>query len=189
MAVRTHATAVAGCLELRLQPSTDRRGSFLKLFHQGAFAELGIELDIRELFISRSRMGVVRGLHFQRPPADVAKLVCCLEGRVIDAVVDLRVDSPTFRRHCVVELAAEAANSVYVPKGCAHGFLVARGEALVAYAQSGEHDPDHEGGVLWSSAGIDWSADPDLLHQVVLSDRDAGFLPLDQLDSPFRVTG
>ena len=72
------ATAVAGCLELRSTPASDRRGSFLKVFAEGAFGELGIDLHVAEVFFSRSATGVVRGLHFQRPPADVAKLVAFL---------------------------------------------------------------------------------------------------------------
>jgi len=177
--------AVEGCAELRLEPSTDRRGSFLKLFQTSAFRAAGIDLDVREIFISRSHTGVVRGLHFQRPPADVAKVVWCLEGTVIDAVVDLRSSSPTFRQHCLVELSAELANAVHVPRGCAHGFLVTGGEALVAYAQSGEHDPVREGGVLWSSAGIDWPVPAGRLAELTISDRDAAFPTLDQLDGPF----
>jgi dTDP-4-dehydrorhamnose 3,5-epimerase len=177
-------TDVAECCELRLDPSTDRRGGFLKLFQASLFATAGLELDIRELFISRSSAGVVRGLHFQAPPADVAKLVVCLEGAALDAVVDLRVGSPSYGRHALVELSADAANAVYVPHGCAHGFLVTTPEALVLYAQSGEHDPVREGGVLWSSAGIDWPVND---SDVVLSDRDASFVPLAAFDSPFRA--
>lgn len=175
-------TAVEGCHELRLDPKPDRRGEFLKLFHATTFAELGLTFDVRELFWSRSHVGVVRGLHFQSPPADVAKLVCCLDGAVLDVVVDLRVGSPTYHAHCVVTLSAEAGNAVFVPEGCAHGFLVTEGDALVLYAQSGEWDGDREGGILWSSAGVDWPVDP---AGAVLSDRDAAFPRLDELDSPF----
>jgi dTDP-4-dehydrorhamnose 3,5-epimerase len=190
MALEVGPTAVTGCLELRLQPHQDRRGSFLKIFHHDDFADAGADLEIRELFFSRSRPGVVRGLHFQRPPADVAKLVTCVEGQVLDAVVDLRADSPTFGRHCTVELSAAAANAVYVPKGCAHGFLVTgTGDALMAYAQSGQHEPDLEGGILWSAAGIDWGMGPGRLAEVVVSDRDAAFPPLAELQSPFTMAG
>lgn len=185
MTVRAVPTPVLGCHQILLEPSSDRRGSFLKSFQASAFAELGISFEIRELFTSRSKTGVVRGLHFQRPPADAAKLVCCLDGAVLDAVVDLRVDSPTFGRHCLVELTPELANAVYVPTGCAHGFLVTHGEALVLYAQSGEHDAELEGGVLWSSARIAWPVDPDD-GSVIVSDRDAGFPRLAEFNSPFR---
>jgi dTDP-4-dehydrorhamnose 3,5-epimerase len=184
VAVEAVPLAVEGCLELRLEPSSDRRGSFLKWFHQSSFAALGVDLEVRELFVSRSATGVVRGLHFQRPPADVAKLVCCLEGAVVDAVIDLRVGSPTFGHHCSLELSDERGNAVYVPPGCAHGFYVTRGEAVVLYAQSGEHDAVLEGGILWSSAGIEWPA-----GGAIVSDRDAGFPTLASFESPFRVGG
>lgn len=182
-------TAVDGCRELRLDLHPDRRGWFLKLFNQAAFDQWGIALDIEELFVTRSQRDVVRGLHFQAPPADIAKLVCCLDGRIVDAVVDLRVGSPSYLQHCLVELSAESANAVYVPEGCAHGFLVTCDEALVAYAQSGGHDPVLEGGVLWSSAGIDWPGDPHLAERVILSDRDAAFPELESFRSPFRAGG
>lgn len=168
-------------MELRFSLAADHRGSFLKVFAEGAFDELGLGLHVAEVFFSRSATGVVRGLHFQRPPADVAKLVWCLAGEVVDAVVDLRPGSPTRHQHTLVRLTADAANAVYVPEGCAHGFLVTQGEALVAYAQSGPHDPVLEGGVLWSSAGIAWPVGPEQLREVVLSDRDAGFPTLADL--------
>jgi dTDP-4-dehydrorhamnose 3,5-epimerase len=175
-------TAVEGCVELRLDPRPDRRGDFLKLFHATTFADLGLAFEVRELFWSRSHEHVVRGLHFQVPPVDVAKLVCCLDGAVLDVVVDLRVGSPTYHEHCAVPLSAEAANAVFVPEGCAHGFLVTEGDALVLYAQSGEFDAEREGGILWSSAGVDWPIDE---SQGVLSDRDAAFPRLDDFASPF----
>jgi len=174
-------TPVEGCVELRLDPFEDRRGGFLKLFHKDSFEAVGLRLEIAELFVSWSATGVVRGLHFQRPPADIAKLVTCLAGEVVDAVVDLRATSPTRGRHCLVPLSKDRANAVYVPEGCAHGFFVTQGDALVAYAQSGVHEPDHEGGVLWSSAGVPWPVDVGEEGAVVLSDRDAAFPPLEQV--------
>jgi dTDP-4-dehydrorhamnose 3,5-epimerase len=177
-------TAVDGCHELRLDPRPDRRGELSKVFHATTFTELGLEFEVRELFWSRSHVHVVRGLHFQRPPADVAKLVCCVEGAVLDVVVDLRVGSPTYHAHCVVPLSAGKANAVFVPEGCAHGFLVTEGDAVVLYAQSGEWDGEREGGILWSSAGVDWGVDP---ARAVLSDRDAAFPRLDDFASPFRT--
>lgn len=179
--MQAHPTTVEGCSEIELDPSFDRRGSFLKLFQSTAFSRLGLSLDVRELFISRSVRDVLRGLHFQAPPADVAKLVSCLAGAVLDVVVDLRVGSPTYLGHCAVELSAERANAILVPFGCAHGFLTTSDEAVVMYAQSGEHDPLREGGVLWSSAGIAWP-----VAEPILSDRDASFPTLAGLDSSFR---
>ena len=182
MTVEMRATAVHGCRELRLDPVPDQRGELLKLFHATTFADLGIPFAVREIFWSRSHAAVVRGLHFQVPPSDVTKLVCCLEGAVLDVVVDLRVGSPSYRRHAAVALSPAEANAVFVPEGCAHGFLVTEGEALVLYAQSGEWDGVHERGILWSSAGIDWPIAP---GEVVVSDRDAAFPALESFESPF----
>jgi dTDP-4-dehydrorhamnose 3,5-epimerase len=184
--VEVRPTAVEGCRELRLDPVSDRRGGLVKLFQASSFADAGVPFEVAEIFWSRSSTGVVRGLHFQAPPADVAKLVCCLEGEVLDAVVDLRTGSPTYGRHALVPLSPETANAVFVPEGCAHGFLVTQGEAVVLYAQSGEWDREHEGGILWSSAGIEWLADE---AGVVVSDRDAGLPPLDRFQSPFDASG
>ena len=128
-----------------------------------------------------SRRGVVRGLHFQGPPADHAKLVFCTQGRVQDGVIDLRVGSPTFRQHALVELSADAANMLYIPAGMAHGFCVLSESATLVYKVSSQYSPDHDAGVLWNSAGIPWAvADP------VLSPRDAAFPRLDAYTSPFR---
>lgn len=178
-------TAVEGCIELRLRLVTDRRGEFVKLFQATAFAALGLDVRVEELFVSRSHRRVVRGLHFQRPPADVAKVVCCLDGAVTDAVVDLRTDSPTYGRHCTIDLTAARASAVYVPEGCAHGFVVTSDSALVAYAQTGEHSAELEGGIHWSSAGIDWGGLS--AGDAVVSDRDAGFPALADFSSPFRL--
>lgn len=177
-------TPVAGCLEVHAVHGTDRRGSFTKWFHSPTFAAAGIDLAVAELFVSVSGTGVVRGLHFQRPPADVAKLVVCLRGRVLDVVVDLRTDSATFGEHVRIELSPEHANALVVPLGCAHGFLALEDDSTVVYAQSGPHDAELEGGILWSSAGVDWGITTD---GAVLSDRDAGFPTLAQFASPFRM--
>jgi dTDP-4-dehydrorhamnose 3,5-epimerase len=182
--VEARPLTVVGAHELVFELATDRRGTLVKLFQSSTFAGAGLPFEVAELFVSRSRRGVLRGLHFQAPPADVAKVVACIEGSVLDAVVDLRENSPTYRQHTVLELSAARANAVYVPHGCAHGFLVTSDDALVAYLQSGEYDPTREGGVLWSSAGIQWGAD-----EPVLSERDRGFPGLLELESPFPSGG
>jgi dTDP-4-dehydrorhamnose 3,5-epimerase len=181
--MRARPTAVVGCFELELQPALDARGGFLKIFQSSVLAGVGLPFEVRELFVTRSRRDVVRGLHFQGPPSDVAKLVACVEGSVLDAVVDLRVGSPTYREHCAVELSPERANAMFVPHGCAHGFLATSDDAVMLYAQSGEYDAEHEGGVLWSSVGIDWP-----VTEPVLSERDAAFVTLAAFDSPFTYT-
>jgi dTDP-4-dehydrorhamnose 3,5-epimerase len=180
--VEHRETAVMGCFELDLPSSRDHRGSFTKLFQSTEFARASLPLTVRELFVSSSGRNVLRGLHFQLPPLDLAKLVVCLSGRVVDAVVDLRTDSPTYREHALIELDAEQHRGVMVPLGCAHGFLVVSDQALMAYAVSEEYDPELDAGILWSSADIAWpTTDP------IVSDRDASFVTLDAFESPFSI--
>jgi dTDP-4-dehydrorhamnose 3,5-epimerase len=110
------------------------------------------------------------------------KLVACIAGEVLDAVVDLRQGSPTFHRHLLIELSAEKANLLYIPPGMAHGFYTLSGSATVLYSVSTQHSPAHDAGVRWDSAGIPWP-NPDPL----LSPRDAALPPLSSFDSPFTM--
>ena len=173
-------STVSGCHELMTDVRHDPRGRFVKTFHADFFEARGMATVFREQYYSVSQRGVLRGLHFQVPPFDHHKLVFCTSGRIVDAVVDIRRGSPTFGRHAVFELSAELANQIYVPRGCAHGFYVTSEEATVVYNVTTVYAPDHDAGILWSSAGIVW---PD--RNPVLSERDAEFPPLSDFDSPF----
>jgi dTDP-4-dehydrorhamnose 3,5-epimerase len=178
--MRAAPTTVPGCFELELPASRDRRGEFVKAYQASVLHDLGLDFAVGEIFSSWSARDVVRGLHFQLPPREVAKLVWCPRGTVFDAVVDLRTGSPAFGRHCVVELSDAQHNAVFVPKGCAHGFATCSEEALVVYAVDIEFDEECDAGVRWDSAGIAWPvADP------VISDRDAALPPLSEFASPF----
>jgi len=173
-------TVIPGCLLLRSQMRTDARGTFVKTAHAGWFAAHGLECKFREQYYSVSYQHVLRGLHFQTPPHDHTKLVFCASGRILDAVVDLRVGSPTYAKHVVLELDAERPAVLYLPPGLAHGFLALTPHALMVYNVTTEYAPSHDAGILWSSAGIPWPiADP------IVSDRDASFPRLDEFTSPF----
>jgi len=174
------STNISGCLEIRPRIHEDQRGRLIKVFQHEAFSELGLCTNFTEDFYSVSRRGVIRGLHFQAPPADHIKLVYCLEGRIQDAVVDLRRSSPTFGQHALVELSAEAGNMLYIPRGLAHGFCTLSETAIVAYKTSKSHSPEHDQGILWNSAGIQW-----LETAPKISDRDRALPPLSALQSPF----
>jgi dTDP-4-dehydrorhamnose 3,5-epimerase len=119
-------------------------------------------------------------MHFQRPPADHAKLVYCLEGRILDVALDLRRTSPTFADHTMFELSANSCNALYLPRGVAHGFYVMEAPALVMYHVSSEYDPSADSGIRWDSFGCDW---PD--KEPVLSGRDSEFASLKDFESPF----
>jgi len=173
---------LAGCFELQSEIFKDARGRFVKVFHEQAFAAQGLETIFAEEYYSVSHKNVVRGLHFQLPPMDHVKMVYCVEGKVMDAVVDLRVDSPTYGQHALFELSAEKANSIYIPKGMAHGFCARSEHAIMVYKVSTIYSPAHDAGVLWNSVGIPWP-----LEQPCISDRDKSFPSLADFASPFCI--
>jgi dTDP-4-dehydrorhamnose 3,5-epimerase len=173
-------TTIPGCYELRPQILTDERGQFVKTFSADEFAQAGLDLHFAEEYYTVSRAGVLRGLHFQTPPMEYTKLVYCIAGSVIDAVVDLRIGSPTYCRAATLELSSELGNVLYVPKGLAHGFYVPKGEATLVYNVSAVYSREHDCGILWNSAGICWpTADP------ITSARDRNFPRLAEFRSPF----
>jgi dTDP-4-dehydrorhamnose 3,5-epimerase len=163
-------TSIQGCFEITPNVFRDERGSFVKTFHHEMFRAHGLETDWREEYYSVSRKGVLRGMHFQLPPHDHAKLVYCPDGTVLDAVVDLRGDSATYGRHVLTELNSEKANMLYITKGLAHGFYVMSESATMMYKVSTVYAPDHDAGILWNSLGIAW---PDVAP--VMSERDRAF--------------
>lgn len=176
-------TTIPGCHARPLQHACDERGDFLKLYQRSVVVALGADLDVdvAEVFVSVSRRGVVRGLHFQVPPHDHTKTVVCLAGRAFDAVVDLRVGSPAFGRCVTFELDAARPVALHIPRGCAHGFQALTDGTSMAYLVSSEHSPAHDLGIRWDGAGIAWP-----LPDPVVSVRDAAFPALDELESPFR---
>jgi dTDP-4-dehydrorhamnose 3,5-epimerase len=170
---------IPGCWELHPTIHTDPRGRFVKSFHAPTFERLGLATDWREDFHTLSAPGVVRGMHFQVPPAQHAKLVTCLAGDILDVVLDLRKASGTYGRFATFELSAERGTLVYVPEGCAHGFL-AHTEALVHYRVTSVHAPDCDAGIRWDGFGFDWPVAAPLL-----SARDQAFPTLQAFSSPF----
>jgi dTDP-4-dehydrorhamnose 3,5-epimerase len=176
-------TKIPGCYELKLTRQEDLRGTFVKTFHRNLFQSYNLEIDYCEDYYSISHQRVLRGLHFQIPPYDHVKLVYCVYGEVIDVVVDLRQGSPTFGDFHLVNLSAEQANMVYIPKGLAHGFYVGSSLAIVMYKVTTVYTPDYDGGILWNSVSIPWSDD-----KPILSNRDKNFIPFSKFESPFSFT-
>jgi dTDP-4-dehydrorhamnose 3,5-epimerase len=173
-------TSIPGCFEIVPRIFRDERGSFIKTFHSGLFAEHGLQTSFAEEFYSWSKRGVLRGLHFQIPPSEHTKVVTCLYGEVLDVVVDLRIGSPTFGRHDLLALRAADAVMLYIPPGLAHGFLAVSDEALMYYQVTSVHNPACDKGIHWNTAGIPWPhGDP------VVSPRDSAFPSFTEFVSPF----
>lgn len=176
------ATPIAGCHEIRPRLADDARGRFVKVFHRPAFEDLGLHADFVEDYYSVSRRGVLRGLHFQAPPADHAKLVYCPEGAVFDVVLDLRRGSPSYGRAQGFHLGAAHGNLLHLEPGLAHGFYVLSERAVMVYKTTAVHAPAQDGGVLWSSVDVDW---PLVGGEPVVSARDQSFPALRDFSSPF----
>jgi dTDP-4-dehydrorhamnose 3,5-epimerase len=176
--------ALPGCFALDGAMQADERGGFHKLFHAPSFAALGLETGFVESYVSTSRRGVVRGLHLQTPPSDHAKLVVCLGGRARDALLDLRVGSPTFGRAETLLLTPDEPRALYVPRGVAHGFAALADDTRLLYFVSSVHDPAADTGVRWDSAGIDWWQG-EAAGEPVVSARDRALPALRDFRSPF----
>lgn len=174
-------TDIAGLTVLHPIVRRDERGFFVKTLHAGFFADHGLECGFTEQYYSLSKPGVLRGMHFQTPPHDHAKLVGCLTGHVLDVIVDVRAGSPTYGRHVKVPLSAERGTLVHLVKGLAHGFCVPDVESILLYNVTTVYAPDSDTGIRWDSAGIDWP-----VARPLVSPRDAGLPRLEDFVSPFR---
>lgn len=173
-------SGLPGCKLIRLLSRPDARGIFVKNFHAGTFSSVGLRTDWKEGYYSLSKKNVVRGMHFQTPPADHAKMVVCLSGNVLDVVLDLRRGSPTYKQHRVFTLSGDTPSAIYIPTGLAHGFLSQTDDSLLLYQQTSEYDAGCDAGVSWDSFGFSWPVTTPLL-----SDRDRQHPVLDRFDTPF----
>ena len=171
--MKFHPTKIAGVVEIHLELIRDERGFFARSWCRSEFEQRGLESALVQCNISfNARKGTLRGMHFQAAPFAEAKLVRCTQGAVYDVVLDLRPESPTFKRWIAVTLTAENRNMVYIPKGCAHGFLTLQDETEVFYQMSEYYNAESARGVRWNDPafGIAW---PDRIE--VISDRDQNY--------------
>jgi dTDP-4-dehydrorhamnose 3,5-epimerase len=182
MKVQPHA--LPGLLEFIPRLFGDPRGVFYETFSARLMQEMGLpaDLDWVQDNQSKSQPGVLRGLHFQRPPHAQAKLVRVAQGRALDVVVDIRRDSPTYGQHAKVELSEAQGNVLFVPVGFAHGFVALEENTLFLYKCSNYYAPSAEGGLLWNdpALAINWG-----VADALISPKDAILPTLAELDSPF----
>lgn len=149
-------TEIKGLFEITPFNADDIRGCFTKDYSREIFEQNGIEHELAEIFYTTSHKGVIRALHFQREHQQ-AKLVRCITGHVYDVVVDLRPDSPTFKKWLGFDLIGEKHNEILVPGGCAHGYLVLE-DSIVAYKCAEKFYPEFDSGIVWNDPdiAIDW---------------------------------
>jgi len=150
-------TFINGLLEIYPRIFKDERGYFLETYNKIAFEKAGIHTSFIQDNQSFSTKGVLRGLHFQKPPFAQAKLVSVISGRVLDVAVDLRKDSPTYGKHATVILDSEKRNMFLVPEGFAHGFIALE-ESVFSYKCSNIYNKESEAGIIWNDKdlNIDW---------------------------------
>jgi dTDP-4-dehydrorhamnose 3,5-epimerase len=163
----------------------DSRGYFFESFNLKAFQDNIGEISFVQDNESKSCKGVLRGLHFQKPPFDQAKLVRCVVGEVLDVAVDLRKGSPTYGKHVSVLLSEENKRQFFIPRGFAHGFVVLSETAVFSYKVDNWYAPSHDAGIMWSDADlqIDWKINSG--SNILVSDKDSKLPKLADIDSPF----
>jgi dTDP-4-dehydrorhamnose 3,5-epimerase len=175
--------SIPGVFEITLAPRRDERGYFMRTFDEEIFRKHGLVSQwVQENEACSVQQGVVRGLHFQRPPATETKLVRVVAGRALDVFVDLRRDSPTFGRWGSIELAAERQNMVYVPKGFAHGYCTLSDHVVMLYKVDAPYSPQLEGGLRWNDPAlrIAWP-----VTEPTISAKDAVLPLLKEFELPF----
>jgi dTDP-4-dehydrorhamnose 3,5-epimerase len=158
-------TPIPGAWLVGLEQTIDERGFFARLFCSDEFAERGLATEFAQISDSLStERGTLRGMHYQAAPAE-AKLVRCIRGSIFDVAIDLRADSPTFKQWFSVELSAENRLMVYVPEGCAHGFLTLEADTELLYFITAPYQAEYQRGVRWDDPAfaIDWPTAPALV--------------------------
>jgi len=177
-------TPIEGLLIIEPRVFSDARGYFVETYNEQRYREAGIDAQFVQDNQSCSSYGVVRGLHFQKPPYSQAKLVCCTVGRVLDVAVDLRPGSATYGKWFSVELTEENKRQFFIPKGFAHGFSVLSEQAIFTYKCDNLYHPEAEGGILLSDKdlAIDWQVPEELR---IISDKDKKHPKMAEFHSPF----
>lgn len=172
--------SMCGLRRFLLDSFQDDRGSFIKIINKKSLSEMGVAFEAKEIFYTRSTKGVIRGMHFQSPPAAHMKIVHCSEGEVLDVVLDLRLGSPSNGKCHSVKLTASRPSIFVIPPGFAHGFCVLSDHATVVYAVDSDYAPELDGGIRWDSIPFEWPT-----NTPTISQRDRNFIKLDEFKTPF----
>ena len=177
-------TAIEGVFIIEPKVFGDARGYFFESFSEREFREKVGDIHFVQDNESMSKYGVMRGLHFQRPPYAQSKLVRCVKGKVIDVAVDIRKGSPTYGQHVAVLLTEDNHRQFFIPQGFAHGFAVLSENAVFQYKCDNFYHPESDGGIsiLDESLGIDWGLS---MSEALVSEKDAKHMKLAEFDSPF----
>lgn len=173
-------TEIDGLYIINAMDRSDNRGSFVKMFNKDRFLERGLDVNFVESYYSISKKNVIRGMHFQIPPYDHNKLVYVSYGKIIDVVLDLRKESKTYGRYMSFVLSSENKKTLFIPKGCAHGFKSVIDNSIVTYLQTTVYNSESDKGVSFNSFGFDWECE-----EAIVSKRDLQLPGMDKFTSPF----
>lgn len=173
-------TEIEGLYKIQLDKFTDNRGWFLKTYNEDFFRNKALNFDIEETFFSYSVKDVIRGMHFQTPPYDHKKLVSVIKGKILDVVVDLRKDSPTYKQYLTFELSEDNNLSLIIPKGLAHGFAVLSEDAITSYMVGKGYSKENDTGIRYDGFGFEWP-----ISKPIISDRDKSFKSIRNYKTPF----
>ena len=177
-------TDITGVVIIEPAVFSDKRGCFLESFNKKNFEDNIGKIDFVQDNESKSSKGVIRGLHFQKPPFAQAKLVRCIKGSVMDVAVDIRKGSPTYGKYVSIELSEDNKKQLYIPRGFAHGYSVLSESAIFAYKVDNNYAPECDAGILWKDPdlNIQWGVNND---DILISKKDSKLPSFSELDSPF----
>ena len=181
---KIYDASIDGVKIIETKHLADDRGMFCKYFCADEYKEHGIIADFKESYYSVSKKGAIRGMHFQAPPADHAKLVCVISGGILDVCVDIRVGSPTYGKVFSIELWDNVPKSVYIPSGFAHGVKALAENTCFYSLQTSCYDSGREMGIAYDSFGFDWGD-----GELIVSNKDKNQVALKDLVSPFIWSG
>jgi dTDP-4-dehydrorhamnose 3,5-epimerase len=179
--MKVSQTKIQGCYLINPEVHHDLRGKLVKTFNKDSFTAGNLKIDWKEQFYTVSGKSVLRGLHFQKPPHQLSKLVYCIRGKIIDVIVDLRIGSPTYARYEQFELSSDNNTMLYLDEGIAHGFYSMTDDTITVYNTTECYSKEHDCGILWNSLNIPW---PD--KNPVISDKDKNLIPFKDFISPFK---
>ncbi|MDR3696338.1 dTDP-4-dehydrorhamnose 3,5-epimerase family protein [Mucilaginibacter sp.] len=175
-------TFIEGLQIIHLKKMPDNRGAFTKIFNNDFFIENNLTTDFKESYFSVSHKDVIRGMHFQVPPAEHIKLVFVNHGSIIDVVLDIRKESATYGKYFYTLVTDSQPKLIYIPVGCAHGFLSLQDNTIVSYIQTSVYNKECDFGIRWDSFGMNWKIDTPIISQ-----RDFLFINFSNYKTPFTL--
>ena len=178
-------TPIEGLIIIQPTVLTDDRGCFLESYNKKKFEEAIGKISFLQDNETKSYRGVLRGLHFQKPPYAQAKLVRCVEGKVLDVAVDIRHGSKTYGQHIIVELSGQNKKQVFIPRGFAHGFVVLSNSAIVSYKVDNRYNSAYDSGIRWDDRllNIQWELN---ISEILISKKDAKLPFFSEFKTPFK---